>query len=109
MSDELLGIRVKAEFPSHSACHMCHTERVFKACMGSAWVHQRCECELPDSSKPLEYRRVDQIPFLLCQLDEPMHGISDLASRQVFAPYSSFAFRKVSPSGMERINRLSLD
>ena len=59
MSDQFLGIRVKFKLPGHSACNMRHTERVFKTCMGGAWIYQGRECELPDSSESLEYRRVD--------------------------------------------------
>ena len=101
MSHELLGFRIEVELPGHSACNMRHTERVFKACMSGAWIYQGCECELPDSSKSLEYRCVDKIPFLLFQRDEPVHGISDLSGRQVFAPCSAFAFCKVPPSGAD--------
>ncbi len=65
MSDQLLGIGVKFKLSGHSSGHMRHTERVFKARVDGAWIYQGCECELPDSSKSLEYRRVDKIPLLL--------------------------------------------
>ncbi len=40
MSHELLGFRVEVELLGHSAGHMRHSERVFKACMGGTWIYQ---------------------------------------------------------------------